>query len=678
MSRLALVLLCALSAAAQTSTGNIAGRIADPSDAAVPDVSITATETNTGVERRVSANEDGLFTLSLLPPGTYRIAVQAQGFRPVARQAQLVVNQTLRVDIRLEIGTVAESIDVTGVVNQVQTENSKIVSAVTNKMVDELPLVVGGAMRSPFDLALITPEANRAEGVGSSDTSMIIGGGQAAAYGATLDGVTVLTTSANRIAGSGLNTPSVDAITEFAVESNGFKAEFGRGQGGTITFSSKSGTNELHGTAYEFLRNNALDSRRFFEDRRGIYKQHDFGWSLGGPVYLPKLYDGRKRTFFFATGEWFRNRVGATSGRFSVPAEEMYRGDFTRWVDANGRQLPIYDPATTRANPAGAGSIRTPFAGNQIPQARFAALSKAIMGAVNVRPNVGAAPGTNDYVRDNYINASGTELQPAQKMSVKGDHNFSSSDRVNFLYNFGRQSAIPGPDGFPGLPGVANAERRSLSESPVYRGSYTKVISSNIVNNFYGGGNGYRTGLRSPNHTGGWKAKGICINGVEDCDATFPQITFSDYAQWGGNGITGSRHSVYSFGDDLTLTRGRHTFKGGYLYERLHYYGGPAEAPANRAIAGWLTFDRRSTSVPNNNTLATGGGNAFASFLLGEVYGGLIESEQNNALQWPSHSMYFQDDWRVTSKLTLNIGVRYEFTETVVDRKDQISDFTPD
>jgi hypothetical protein len=115
----------------------------------------------------------------------------------------------------------------------------------------------------------------------------------------------------------------------------------------------------------------------------------------------------------------------------------------------------------------------------------------------------------------------------------------------------------------------------------------------------------------------------------------------------------------------------------GYLYDRLHYYGGPAEAPANRAIAGWLTFDRRSTSVPNNNTLATGGGNAFASFLLGDVFSGLIESDQNNALQWPSHSWYFQDDWRVSQRLTANIGVRYEFTQPVVDRADQISDFTP-
>jgi hypothetical protein len=136
------------------------------------------------------------------------------------------------------------------------------------------------------------------------------------------------------------------------------------------------------------------------------------------------------------------------------------------------------------------------------------------------------------------------------------DHNFTSNDRASFLYNFGREQLIAGPDGFPGLPGVANSTRGSLSESPVYRASYTKVISANVVNNLYGGNNGYRTGLRSPNHVGGRKAKGICINGVQACDATFPQLSFSDYAQSGGNGITGSRHSVYSIGDDLTVTPG--------------------------------------------------------------------------------------------------------------------------
>ncbi|MDX1980478.1 MAG: TonB-dependent receptor, partial [Bryobacteraceae bacterium] len=676
------MLMWALSAAelvwGQTSTASITGRLSDATEAIVPGAEVVARNSDTGVERRTVSNQEGAFALSLLPPGTYQVTIRAAGFRPASRTGiPLIVNQTVRVDFVLEVGTVSEAVEVSAATNQIQMESSKIVSAVTNKMVDELPLVVGGAMRSPFDLAVITPEANQPEGVGSADTSLNIGGGQASAYGATLDGVSVLSTASNRASWSAMNTPSVDAITEFAVESNGFKAEYGRGQGGMITFSSKSGTNELNGTAYEFLRNNALDSRRYFEDKRGVYKQHDFGWSLGGPVYIPKIYDGRSKTFFFSSMEWFRNRVGAASGRFTVPTPEMYGGDFTNWVDQQGRRLPVYDPATTRANPAGAGFVRTPFANNMIPASRFARFSTNVMKVVELKPNVNAAPGTGEYVRDNFINSTGTQRSPSGKFSVKADHNFSSNDRASLLYNFSRQEVLPGPDGFPGLPGVASAQRAVNRESPVYRASYTKVISPSVVNYAYGGTNGYHEGNRSPNHVGGWKAKGICLNNVEDCDATFPQISFSDYAVWGASGITGSRNFVYSFGDDLTVTRGRHTFKMGYLYERLHYYGGPMGNPANRAIAGWVTFDRRSTSVPNNNTLATGGGNSFASFLLGDVYSGLIETAQNNALQWKSHSVYLQDDWRVTSKLTLNIGLRYEFTQPTVDRLDQISDFTP-
>jgi len=675
-----LVLAAGLNLLAQTNTGSITGRITDSSNSLVPGAEILAKSVDTDVERRTTSNSEGLFTLSSLTPGSYQITITASGFRPASRsRLQLIVNQTLRVDVALEVGTVATAVEVSASANQIQAENSKIVSAVTNKMVDELPLVVGGAMRSPFDLALITPEANQPEGAGSSDTSLSIGGGQASAYGATLDGVSVLSTSSNRVSWSSLNTPSVDAITEFAVESNGFKAEYGRGQGGMITFSSKSGTNRFHGTAYEFLRNNALDARRFFEEQRSVYKQHDFGWSLGGPVAIPKLYNGRSKTFFFTAGEWFRNRIGATSTRSTVPTVEMYSGDFTNWVDATGRQLPVYDPATTRPNPAGGGSIRTPFAGNLIPQNRFAQNSRAIIGVVanDVRPNINATPGTSDYVRDNYLNSTGTEQLPADKVSIKVDHNFSSSDRANFLFNLSHTDTIAGPEGFPGLPGVANARVGNNRRSPVFRGTYTKVISPSVVNYFYAGTNRFRDNNQSANHTGGWKAKGICLPNVPDCDATFPQLSFSDYSQWGGTGITGSRNSVYSFGNDLTITRGRHTIKTGYLYERLHYYGGPANDTANRAISGWATFDRRSTSVPNNNVLATGGGNSFASFLLGDAYSGLVESVQNNALQWKSHGVYVQDDWRLSQRLTINIGVRYEFTQQTVDLRDQISDFTP-
>ena len=150
-----------------------------------------------------------------------------------------------------------------------------------------------------------------------------------------------------------LNTPSVESLTEFTVDTNGFKAEYGQAGGGVMTFASKSGTNEFHGSAYDFLRNDAMDARGFFARTRSVYRQNDFGVTAGGPVVIPKLYDGRNKTFFFASFEGFRNRVGANDTILTVPTPEMYNGDFSNWVDQNGRQIPIYDPATTRPNPSG-------------------------------------------------------------------------------------------------------------------------------------------------------------------------------------------------------------------------------------------------------------------------------------------------------------------------------------
>src|SRR6185436_1168948 len=219
--------------------------------------------------------------------------------------------------------------------------NAKVSTNVSNQLIDELPLVVGGAMRSPFDLIATVPEAR---GTGQA----ALGGGQGGSFGATLDGISVNT---NRNADTGETaflTPSLEAITEFAVETNGFKPEFGQAGGGSITFASKSGTNKLQASAYEFHRNDAVDSRSFFEAKKGVYKQNDYGGSLGGPVRLGSLYNGSNHTFFFVSYEGFVNRAGSHAAFRSVPTPEMLNGDFSNWVNSSGQQLIIYDPATTR------------------------------------------------------------------------------------------------------------------------------------------------------------------------------------------------------------------------------------------------------------------------------------------------------------------------------------------
>jgi hypothetical protein len=663
--RIVLCFCVAAAALAQTDRGIINGTVTDSTGAVIPEARVVATNTATNVAFATVTTSSGDFTIPTLPVGTYNLRIERQGFKSAVRSDIVVTaGSTVTINAQLEVGAVTESIAVGATLELLQTTTAKVTTAVSNKMVDELPLVVGGAMRGAFDLALITPEANQ-----PGDDTFNVGGGQGGAFGATLDGVSILTGRFNSVQWTNVNTPSVDAVTEFAVETNGFKAEFGRGQGGMITFSSKSGTNELHGTAYEFLRNDALDARRFFENQKGKYKQHDFGWSVGGPVWIPKLYDGRNRTFFFASGEWFRNRVGAGSDFFSVPTPEMYNGDFRNWVDGNGRFLPIYDPATTAAS--GSGFTRQVFPNNQIPQTRFAAISRAYVGVVRdiLRPNNNAAPGTSDYVRNNFINNVGTALDPWTKYSFKGDHNFGQNDRASFLYNFGLHERKPGPDGFPGLPNPLNNNRIDEQRSNVIRGSYDKVITPTIVNHMFGGFNMMRDAHFALSLDGGWEQKGICLKGAWDCNRNLLIAEFSDYSTWVARAYDGSENFAFSIGDDISITKGKHTFKAGYLWERIHYNGF-----GQQTIGGLVRGDRRSTSVPNDNNLSTGGGNGFASFLLGEGFQGGTENDRFVGQQWRSHAWYFQDDYKVTPKLTLNYGVRYEFTLPPLEQTDKWSD----
>jgi hypothetical protein len=228
-------------------------------------------------------------------------------------------------------------------------------------------------LRNPFDLAQLTPEVKDFGNHGFQ-----VGGGQASGFGITLDGVSAATARALETSAIAVNTPSLEAITEFAVESNGFKADYGRASGGILTFSSKSGSNDFHGSLYEFLRNDALDARRFFEAERGAYKQHDFGGSAGAPIHIPGIYRGRNRSFFFVSYEAFRNRVGAATTAASVPTPEMYEGDFSRWVNATGLMIPIYDPDSITTDAAGR-RVRLPFERNQIPKARFDPLAQPFM-----------------------------------------------------------------------------------------------------------------------------------------------------------------------------------------------------------------------------------------------------------------------------------------------------------
>lgn len=441
----------------QSERGTISGTVRDATGAVIPGAKVSATETQTNVTINSATNEAGDYTIPNVPVGTYSVRVEKDGFRPSLLTALTVDAATnVRTDVTLQVGASTQAIEVQAAGVQLHTEDSKSSVTISNKLVDDLPLVVNGAVRSPFDLAVLTPEAKNL----GSDAGFSLGGGQAAGYGTTLDGISADTSRALQKSWVSSNSPSVEAITEFTVDTNGFKAEFSHAAGGVMQFVTKSGTNGFHGSAYEFIRNTDFDANDWFSNRAGksrqIYKQNDFGFTTGGPVFIPKLYNGKDKTFFFFSYEGFRNRNGATNVTDTVPTAEMYNGDFSKWVNAQGQTIPIYDP-TSQVTNANGTVTRQQFPGNQIPKSLFNPASVQALGVFQasgvLTPNTGAVPGTPGYVNNNYIVANGSSVNPVNKWSIKGDRIFSEKHRISGYYGNDREATVPGPDGPATLPG---------------------------------------------------------------------------------------------------------------------------------------------------------------------------------------------------------------------------------
>jgi hypothetical protein len=672
---------------AQSGRGTISGTVIDSAGAVVPGANIIVTNPATGVSSTTRSNETGTYTVPDLPVGEYSVQAEKEGFKALIRSGiTLNAASSVRIDFSLEIGETRQVIEVKGDAPQLKTEDVKISSTVNNRMVEALPLVVGGALRSPLDLASLTPEAKNfgtSVALGPASDSFSIGGGQPRAYGITLDGVSMGTGNPLPNSWVTYNTPPLDAITEFTVDTNGFKAEYGHAMGGIMSFSSKSGTNTLHGSVFEFLRNNALDANRFFSNRAGlpraIYKQSDFGVSAGGPVYIPKLYDGRNKTFFFAAYEGFRNRIGATGVAATVPTPEMLEGDFSNWVNSSGQLIPIYDPATLTTDPSGR-LVRTPFPGNRIPRDRFDPLAAKLLqvyqsGPAKLpAPNNGAAPGTVGYVQNNYLITKGSTSTPWDKFSLKVDHVISDKSRVSGYYGRNRETNGAGPAGPAALPGYYSNFQYQANRSDIYRGSWTYTLTPTLLNYVYGGVNHWKQKAGNANQDlGNWKEK-FCLPNVPDCNKNLTTALFTGdgLSQWGSYSSSGSNNPLFKFGDDLTWVRGRHTLKFGGMHQK-NYYSGFGE----QGISGGVTFSPIETGAPGVTNFAAGGGSSFASLLLGLVDNGRTETFRFIAQQFRYYAAYAQDDFRVSNRLTLNLGLRWETTLPPIETEDRYSDFSP-
>jgi hypothetical protein len=638
--------LLALSAAwGQLNRGTITGIVTDPSGAAVAEAKITAVHLETNISSSTSSTMNGNYTLSSLPIGVYRLEVEAAGFKRALRDnVSLSAGVTVGIDVTLEIGSLAESVEVQAASAPIETESTRVGTNITSKLVQDLPLVVAGRIRNVFNLAVIAPEA-KTVGV------FRIGGGQQAGWDMLMDGLTTSSASTNyQNERAPISSESIDAITEFTVETTGLKAEFGRAMG-IINFVTKSGTNQLHGSLFEFLRNDALDARGFFAARRPVLKQSDFGGTFGGPVRIPKIYNGKDRTFFFVNYEGFRNRAGNQPSFNTIPLPAMYEGDFRGWTNAAGAMIPIYDPASTRSGPTG-GFVRDAFPNNQIPQGRFSSVASKYAGfhPAEMVPNL---PGP----RLNYFRDQGSTNEPWNKYSIKVDHQLTAKDKLSGQYHHGIWEILANNNNAPGLPNPFNGINVWARRNTSGRLNWDRTISARILNSLrasYQRERGEEAALNALDPNAKWAEK-IGWKGAPGPDFGLPPMNFTEYNSWSASAGGVDKGRDFNLDDNLTVVHGSHTFKAGFFVSIDHWDGGGQQRPNGSA-----SFTPLATAIPGDQSRNSG--NAFASFLLGYPDTVGFETPRQVDQFWRYMGGFFQDDWRVTTRLTLNLGLRYEYT----------------
>ncbi len=665
---LVLALLCSPVLVAQFNRSTVTGIVTDPTGAVVVGAKITAVAQETKMTFNTTTTATGNYTLPALDIGRYRLEAEAPGFKRAFRDdVQLSSGATVRIDFVLEVGQVAEQIEVTARSTALETESTRVATNLTTKLVEDLPLVVAGQIRNVFNLAVIAPEAKQTG-------NFRIGGGQEAGWEMSMDGTSVTSASTNyQYERAPISSVPVDAIAEFNVESSGMKAEYGRAMG-VISFATKAGGNDFHGNAFEYLRNNAADARGFFAQSAPVLKQHDFGFTAGGPVYIPKVYDGRNKSFFFVSYEGFRNREGNTPGYYTVPNAEMYEGDFSAYQKVIGGKMTmmqLYDPASTTLNPDGKTYSRVPFAGNQIPKTRFSSVASKYISFRNpsMVPNVPGAGITNNYFRDR-----GTNITPWNKYSIRGDHQLNTSNRFSFLYTNGTKKDGFGADGPKGLPEPYWTGSNWSRKNSAGRFSWDRTISARILNSLRVSYQREAGDLETLNSREGlnWAQK-LGLKNTPGPDRGLPPLTFSGYSQWSMAQWGYDRGRDTNISNDLTIVTGSHTLKAGFFFSHDEWWGGGQHRPN-----GSFDFNIAPTAIPGDNSSNTG--NAFASFLLGYAYQWGLETPRGVIQTWDYYGGFLQDDWRITRNLTLNLGLRYEYTGpigggAVLDMKDW-SDFS--
>jgi hypothetical protein len=645
--RICLLPVVVITAWAQQNLGVIVGRITDPSSAVVAGALVSITNQATGVKRNATTSGSGDYAFGGLPFGTYDIVAEAKGFRKLARKdIRVYVGETLTLELSLEIGSVDQTVEVTGAAPLIESSTSDLGTVVDSKQVNDLPLAVSGNMRSPESFILLAP------GVVGSASTPNINGSQQRSKEVLFDGV--MSTGAES-GGVMFTVPPVEAVGEFKLEAANFSAEYGHSGGGVEVFSTKSGANQLHGSAFEYLRNDKFDARGFISPTTPVNRQNEFGASFGGPVRLPH-YNGKNRTFFYFVYDGFRYRSAATNSLLTLPTAAQRNGDFSGLTKGGG-PLQIYDPASTTTNSAGAFT-RNIFPNAQIPLSRMSKVAVAMLqvlpAATNAAINNYTSFGAAVFNRDTY--------------TFKIDHSFSDRSRMSLFGYADVEDSIDAAS----IQGAWSPALDTKRPDRWLRFNHDFSFSGTLLNNFRAGYT-HAPQIWDRVRAGQGDLQKVGLLGVNPPDNVLPQLNFADtYSAWGSQ-IKNQGEQVNNtlqFADTVSWIHGNHSFK----------FGGDARWQQTNGAdhanqQGSFTFSSNETALP---TALSTTGNSFASFLVGAV-----DSANYNELfvvpgtRYHYFAYFLQDDWKVNKKLTVNLGLRWDYFSPREEHNSNISGFDP-
>lgn len=656
----------------QSTTAKITGRVADSSGASVPGAEVMVRNIQTHGTWHTTSNGEGLYTVPQLDPGQYEVAVQKKGFaRSLQTGITLVVDQIAQINITLTVGSVSQTVKVSGEAPLLATSNPTVGEVVGEKQIDSLPL--NG--RSPYRLVLLTPGVHSVPSTSgqfgdvpvntTDDTLISIDGGPASANEIMIDGIPTTTGFINQMT----TIPSVDATQEFDVQSGPLKAEWGRSGGGVINVYTKSGTNDLHGDVYEFLRNNVLDANDYFDKRAGNpvppFKMNQFGFALGGPVYIPKVYNGRNRTFFFVDYQGTKWRQGQTYIG-TVPTQAERNGDFSQSFDKKGNQIQIYDPYSTTSDPNTSNhSVRTPYANDKIPS--IDPVAAAALAYVPL-PNLPGDPVTHT---NNFISNANRAIDEAE-LGLKFDENLGTREKLFERYSFNRNT-LHQPDTFGNLgsPGLGALGNLYLNNYSAGVNSTTTLNDSTVLSASYGFARFY---WGRPTRSYGFDQTTLGLPSAlvrAEAFRLFPTFSIPGFTGiGGGNSLLFTGQNTHSLLIYLMKMAGRHTLQFG-VDMRLNLFNQVQGGNAN----GNYSFAQAMTAGPDPNHYASNAGSAFASFLLGTPSSGGMGIPAGFSLKSLYYAGYIQDDFRVNSKLTLTYGLRYAATSPMTERRNELNWF---